>query len=333
VNAKQLPRMGHRIQLWLGVLLTLISLPTPSTAYVRSRTRSCRTIFWPQSCLYIQPDGDLLGDAMAPADVLKAINSAIGSWNDRLNVSSFMQLRYLPPDGPKEVNPIDGLQLIKFHRDRFCRPATATDSMEMCLDPSATAVTTVTFINRPSDPLTDGLIIDADIDLNAVDFQFYDASGPPPSNLDKPPIDLWNTLTHEMGHMMGLDHTCSLYVGSVSSCAVDDQNRPVPDCSLVEMSRILDERMQTIYESTMYPSASPGETAKRLPHADDVAGIINAYPKVHDPLICQLPAVVQSAGCATSTRAVASPPLFAVAASLALGGLLGRRRRRRQAKA
>jgi hypothetical protein len=301
--------------------------PRPAAAYVRSRTKSCRPIFWPQSCLYIQPDGDLLGSDMDPGAVLGAIHNAIGAWNDRIQIGSFMQLRYLPPDGPKQVDPLDGVQLIKFHRDRFCRPATATTPMEMCLDASATAVTTVTFINRPNDPNTDGLIIDADIDLNAVDFQFYDADSPPPATTTRPPIDLWNTLTHEMGHMMGLEHTCSLFAGSVQSCAVDDQNQPVPSCAEVEMNRNTDPRLQTIYETTMYPSADPSETTKRLPHADDVAGIINTYPKVNDPLTCQLPPSVRTAGC-TAVSGRAAPPLLLPLVTGLLFAFGWRRRRR-----
>lgn len=297
----------------------------PAAAYVRSRTKSCRPIFWPQSCLYVQPDGDLLGSDMEPGAVLGAIHSALGSWNDRIQIGSFMQLRYLPPDGPKEVNPLDGVQLIKFRRDRFCRPITATTSMEVCLDSSATAVTTVTFINRPNDPSTDGQIIDADIDLNAVDFQFYDADNPPPTTSPRPPIDLWNTLTHEMGHMMGLEHPCYLFPSSIQSCLVDDQNQPVPSCAEVEMDRNTDARLQTIYEATMYPSANPAETTKRRPHADDVAGILNTYPKVKDPLTCQLPPSVRTAGCTAATGR-AAPPL-PLAAGLLLAFALRRRRR------
>jgi hypothetical protein len=302
-----------------------------ASAYVRSRTRSCRVVFWPQSCVYIQPDGDLLGPDMPDGDVETAIQNAIKSWNDHLNISSFMQLRYLPPSGPKEVNPLDGLQLIKFRRDRWCRPPTATDSMTMCMDQSATAITTVTFINRPNDPLTDGTIIDADIDFNAVNFHFYDASGPPPMDARRPPIDLWNTVTHELGHVMGLEHTCVLS-SPLAACVVDDQGRPVPDCSMVDFGRDLDPRLQTIYEATMYPSAVPGETSKRVPHADDVAGIVNAYPKVLDPMTCRLPLGVTEPSCAASPHLPAprsSLLWFSAVASGLLGvRLLARRRRR-----
>ena len=322
-------------QVVLGAVVTLgVLVAEPrAEAFIRSRTRSCRPVFWPQGCLYIQPDSELLGSDLVPELVENAIQNGITAWNDHLGVSSFLQLRYLAPRGPQEINPLDGLQLIKFRRNRFCRPPTATNSMEVCFDQSATAVTTVTFINRPSDPASDGLIIDADIDFNAVDFQFYDAdSGPPPTS-GRTPVDLWNTVTHELGHVMGLEHPCSLFPGAVAACAVDDQGSPAPDCSQVERERYRDPRLQTLYESTMYPTAAPGEVTKRQPHADDVAGIITAYPRVSDPRTCRLPTVVQNAGCAAS-----APGSQGLGAAVSLAGtllaaiflrLLGRRQRRR----
>ena len=211
----------------------------------------------------------------------------------------------------------------------------ATTSMQVCFDQSATAVTTVTFINRPTDPTVDGRIIDADIDFNAVNFRFYDADqGPPAVSNGRSPVDLWNTVTHELGHVMGLEHPCSLFPGALAECVVDGQGVPVPDCSTVEQDRYRDLTLQTIYEATMYPTSAPGETTKRLPHADDVAGIITAYPKVKDPMTCKLPLVAQNAGCAApATAAPRSAPLLAgallglVAALRALRALRARRRR------
>ena len=176
-------------------------------------------------------------------------------------------------------------------------------------------------------PLTDGTIIDADLDFNAVDFHFYDADrGSAPVGA-RAPVDLWNTVTHELGHVMGLEHPCSLFSGAIAACVIDGQASAVPTCSEVELTRLTDAHFQTIYESTMYPTSAPGETTKRVPHADDVAGVITAYPKVSDPRTCSLPTVARTAGCAASPLATKLKVTPLLAAFLLLA--LARWRRRR----
>ena len=69
-------------------------------------------------------------------------------------------------------------------------------------------MTTVSFLNKPTEPDLDGQIVDTDIDLNAVGYRFVDGSKPLSTGDRRSPVDLWNVLTHELGHVMGLDHTC-----------------------------------------------------------------------------------------------------------------------------
>ena len=92
--------------------------------------------------------------------------------------------------------------------------------MPTCYDPSATAITTVSYVNKAGDP-NDGQIIDADIELNAVNNHFFNKDVDP-TPTDRNPADLWNTLTHEMGHMQGLDHTCRGASEPANSCTVDN---------------------------------------------------------------------------------------------------------------
>jgi hypothetical protein len=92
------------------------------------------------------------------------------------------------------------------------------------------ALTTLTFST------CSGEIVDADIEINAVHFTFS-ATAVPPSGA----VDLRNTLTHEVGHLLGLDHE------------LDDA------------------------AATMYVNAGQGETSKRDLEADDVAGLCCVY--------------------------------------------------------
>jgi hypothetical protein len=120
-----------------------------------------------------------------------------------------------------------------------------------------------------------GRIMDADIEVNGWDGVGPGASlssgssGPPHgwyftcekqaawsscTTYDQPGcyyIDLQNTLTHEVGHFVGLAHPCEGVV-----CSSQPQLRPL----------------------TMYPDTAPGDVEKRTLAADDVAGVCDIYP-------------------------------------------------------
>src|SRR6185503_15171467 len=83
----------------------------------------------------------------------------------------------------------------------------------------------------------------------------------------------WNTLAHELGHVLGLEEACRLGA-SPPECAQDGEGQPVIQCRAVEEGRAADPRLQAIYDATMYPVAEPREIKKRDPEADDIAGVV-----------------------------------------------------------
>ena len=316
-----------------GLLSPLICTVAADSAqaYVRSRNSTCKPVYWAQTCLYVQADSGYVKD-LPGTEVERILQQALDSWTTRTG-ASFMQLKRLPAAGPLEITYTDGLQAVKFRETTWCKPA-RDNLAQVCYDKSATAITTVSFINKAGDP-RDAQIIDADIELNAVFNYFYDAdlNPNPDTGLIRRPADLWNTLTHEIGHLQGLEHTCRRgSFDSMPACTRDGQGNQVISCNVVESGRSSNSDLQIIYETTMYPTADPKETRKRVPHADDLAGVINAYPLVSDPRICKLPeAGVPKGGCSATAgeRATQAGALSAAGLLTAALALLILHRRRR----
>ncbi|MGC9042643.1 MAG: matrixin family metalloprotease [Myxococcota bacterium] len=96
-------------------------------------------------------------------------------------------------------------------------------------EPNGLALTTVTYDDKT------GKIYDADIELNGVFYRF-DVVERTPSTY----TDIQNTITHEIGHMIGLDHTFNS-------------------------------------DSVMYPTARAGEIKKRKLSQDDIDGVCAIY--------------------------------------------------------
>lgn len=131
---------------------------------------------------------------------------------------------------------------------------------------TAFALTSVTYNTET------GHIVDADIEMNG---EFYTFTVGDENVL----IDVQNTLTHEAGHFIGLDHSFDL-------------------------------------SATMFEAASSGETKKRTLEQDDIDGICSIYPVLDGGRSCTAPPPhsVESSRdddgcCSTVPTGRSSPPL------------------------
>jgi len=104
-------------------------------------------------------------------------------------------------------------------------------------EPNIIALTTNAF-----DPKT-GRMLDSDIEINDQHFEFVIAEQGCEPVAGR--TDLQNTITHEVGHVLGLDH-------------------PPKEAQFAE--------------ETMFPSAPPCETTKRTLEMGDTGGICSIYP-------------------------------------------------------
>jgi hypothetical protein len=144
-----------------------------------------------------------------------------------------------------------------------------------CYDHSAAAITTVFYVDTPGKP-NDGIIRDADIEINGVDFAVGVCTDPgvcTTGGTMSTVSDLANTLTHEVGHLLGLDHTCWDLQGPPPN---DNEGHPVPLCSPTPTD-------PKVTEATMYNYQNSGEIKKRSLEPDDIAGVCDAYPTANDP--------------------------------------------------
>jgi hypothetical protein len=173
----------------------------------------------------------------------------------------------------------------------------------------------------------DGAITDADIELNGVDFAIsVNGQTSAPGSCH---VELQNNLTHELGHLFGLEHTC---LAASDPPRIDDQGNPVPSCSNLLPPKIVD--------ATMYNFQDCGETKKETLSADDIQALCDIYPIARDPGTCNRvgaddPILADvgadspgpssgHAGCAASAGARPDASLIVAGATLAL---LMRRRR------
>jgi MYXO-CTERM domain-containing protein len=300
-----------RIASSLGLLVVLV---VPGLAYVRTTsTRSGVFLEWHERCVTVTTDAR--GSADIPLDVVDAtLARSAANWSTRTDGCSYMTLSATPAYRSLDVAN-DGQPVVVFRYDVWQRPGSKQPH-----DSAAIGLTTVFYLDTPGQ-VGDGSILDADVELNGVNYTFITA----PSQPDPPKpkkcaagtdgacvADLENTLTHELGHVQGLAHTCWDHI--TPTPPLDDHNQPIPDCfgGILPMS---------ITSTTMYPySSTPGETSKRNLSPDDQRAICEIYQPSGAPPACYIAA---RGGCAVGGDG-ASWAAVAIAAAIALA----RRRRR-----
>lgn len=296
--------------------LTARAQQDPDTPYARIQVPGRDVcISWSDRRYTYTPDA--AGSAITPAETeFAAIDAAYGTWQAASDTcSDFAFIK-----GGRMVNTVFGYDRqsssnnnVLVFREVACRdvvpaadPCFEDDSCSNayhCWDHGdyTIALTVTTFTSRT------GTILDADIELNGsphVDgtrFLFTAVNSPPCEpgfeRVDCVATDIQNTLTHELGHAVGLGHVSGL-------------------------------------DSTMLPTAPVGETHKRIIDAGTRQGFCAIYPPGLPAADCFATGQISPTIVATNRgtpgpfgcAALPAPEALAVAAGVLC--LLGRRRRR-----
>lgn len=267
-------------------------------------TKAGHYLYWESGCVFVRVDAagtkELAGDTE-----FGVIDAAIETWNTALGGCSYLSIVQEAREAREVGN--DHVNLIKLRDASWCRPATGHDAMR-CYNDAAAGLTTAVFVDDPSSD-RDGAIVDADIELNGKNFAISNDGMSLGTASCR--ADLRNTLTHELGHLLGLEHNC---VALGDPPRVDGNGDPSPLCSAVTDP--------AIYDATMYYLQACDETKKASLEPDDILGVCTIYPEREDPGTCE-PVSTDTGGCCSAT----GEPVPAALLGLATVALLRRRRR------
>ena len=304
---------------WLLIAgVAVLASAKPASAYVRYTLASGVMFKWPQSCVKLTAYPDDFVSHMPLDEIMSGVTASADTWSTVSDACTYLSITvdYATGATPR-ANPKDQQSMVLFRTKNWCKllPSGACDTT-MPYDPAALQLTTV------SARMSSGQITDADIEVNGFNFMWGDLVANPPTGGSQV-HDLQNAVTHEMGHLIGLDHTCYPYPpGSTIPHPDDDNGVPIPDCNAASIE---------VKETTMFPSADSGDIDKRTLAPDDRRGVCETYPAASDPNMC-VPVMLDDGGgcnCGAGRRSTAAMP---VAAALAIAGLIWRRRRRRSAR-
>jgi hypothetical protein len=219
----------------IASLAALLTAPLTASAWKQSVTKSGLLVAWDSSCYHYSINEK--GSAAVPFDALEAL---VGKSYEAWSAPACSYFRFVET-APAQVDRVEfneqggNANLLVWRDGPGAWPAGYSHAI--------VALTSVHY------DTSTGAIYDVDIEFNGEDFEFGALDDYPD---DTRLVDLRSTVTHEIGHTIGLDHS-------------DD-----PD-------------------ATMFGYADPGATTKRDLAEDDIEGLCALYPADGDPDLCEEP--------------------------------------------
>ena len=273
-------------------------LAAPAAAYVRTRSPDGKfPLLWsdPRVTMTLRTSGPQIVTA---ADFIGAARRSAATWSDPALSTSLAFAIDATSDAPSGTH-FDQVNAVSFRTDSWKEPMYPEQAL---------ALTTVWS--------QDGLIVDADTEINAADprFQWGVLPDDPAQAALAAEVDLQNALTHEFGHVIGLSHPCTL-ADPPARPETDDQGAPVLSCSDPALPA-------SVRDATMFPSSEAGSIAERTLSPDEIKAVHDLYPVrgAAAPVLAD-----RSGGCVVAPTA--EEPAALVVAALSIAMLFARRRR------
>ena len=243
--------------------MLMLGTPRGARAFVRYKTSAGLPFAWAQTCISLTVYPNDFTD-LTPDQTMHAVTAAAAAWSADLNVCTFMRIQVNSSMAATPTATLDGRNSVIFRSTSWCAP---NDLLGICSYPPESLAITSVFVRK-----SDGKILDADIEVNAKNYVWGDLAL---AGAGSGKQDLQNTLTHEMGHVLGLDNTC--VPAGTSPVPLDDNGLPVPSC---------DSASPAVQATTMFDSHIPGDISKRTLAPDDILGVCTVYPIASDPMVC-----------------------------------------------
>jgi hypothetical protein len=249
-------------------LVTLLSIPSllagPAHAYVRATTTSGVPVWWRSPSVTMAIYLGAPPPNMTADEYWNASQLAAQAWSHSDIACTSLTISMSRNEAATADAVFDRKNVLVFRQDNWCQQADPTDpSPPPCYPANAMAVTTLVK-NK-----TTGEIVDADMEINAVNFAWADLVANPAEAKGRT-ADFQNTLTHELGHVVGLAHNCYL-PNDGPTPLTDNTGNPEIDCRDSNVPA-------SVTDATMYPVVATSDTERRTLSPDDAQAVCDIYP-------------------------------------------------------